>query len=44
MCGIAAIWGNIDTPTLKTMMDKTIHRGPDAEGMFVWEHLIFVKI
>jgi asparagine synthase (glutamine-hydrolysing) len=35
MCGIAAIWGNIDTPTLKTMMDKTIHRGPDAEGMFV---------
>ncbi|MEQ8960292.1 MAG: asparagine synthase B [Coleofasciculus sp. C2-GNP5-27] len=35
MCGIAGIWGQIDQTSVKTMMDALIHRGPDAEGMFV---------
>lgn len=35
MCGIAGIWGGADQESVKTMMDALIHRGPDAEGMFI---------
>ncbi|QIZ69245.1 asparagine synthase B [Oxynema aestuarii] len=35
MCGIAGIWGDKDQTSVKAMMDSLIHRGPDAEGMFV---------
>ncbi|MBD3267332.1 asparagine synthase B [bacterium] len=35
MCGIAGIWGDEDKELVKTMMNKMVHRGPDAEGMYV---------
>lgn len=35
MCGIAGMWGDVDAPLVKKMMEKVRHRGPDAEGMFV---------
>jgi asparagine synthase (glutamine-hydrolysing) len=35
MCGIAAIWGNVEEDVVRTMMTRTVHRGPDSSGMFV---------
>ena len=35
MCGIAGIWGQADPTRVQNMMDSLIHRGPDADGMFV---------
>lgn len=35
MCGIAAIWGDVEATAVRTMMDRMVHRGPDASGMFV---------
>lgn len=37
MCGIAGIWGQNDPKGVQTMMDSLIHRGPDADGIFVAE-------
>lgn len=37
MCGIAGIWGQMDQTSVQTMMEALIHRGPDAEGVFVSE-------
>ena len=33
MCGIAGIWGGLDKDLVNGMMEKLIHRGPDASGM-----------
>ena len=33
MCGIAGIWGRRDEATVRAMMDRLAHRGPDAEGI-----------
>ena len=33
MCGIAGIWGHADEPLVRAMMDRLVHRGPDAEGV-----------
>lgn len=33
MCGIAAIWGEDDKILIREMMDRLIHRGPDASGI-----------
>ncbi|MBL7178936.1 MAG: hypothetical protein ABIK98_09615 [Pseudomonadota bacterium] len=35
MCGLAGVWGQVDVPLVKSMMELVSHRGPDAEGMFV---------
>jgi len=35
MCGIAGIVGAKDPKSVRDMMDRLTHRGPDAEGMFV---------
>lgn len=35
MCGIAGIWGKTDQAGVQDMMDSLIHRGPDADGMFI---------
>ncbi len=35
MCGITGIWGNEDRELIQSMMDIMVHRGPDAEGIFV---------
>ncbi len=37
MCGIAGFWGKKDQSQLQSMLDAMIHRGPDAEGLFVSE-------
>jgi asparagine synthase (glutamine-hydrolysing) len=34
MCGIAGIWNDLDTTTLREMMRRMTHRGPDANGVF----------
>jgi asparagine synthase (glutamine-hydrolysing) len=34
MCGIAGIWGSIDDDAIRTMMERMVHRGPDADGLF----------
>ena len=34
MCGIAGVWGKCDEETVRTMMRRLIHRGPDAQGIF----------
>lgn len=34
MCGIAGIWGEADEETVRAMMERIAHRGPDAEGLF----------
>jgi asparagine synthase (glutamine-hydrolysing) len=34
MCGIAAIWGSVEQETIRTMMERMVHRGPDASGVF----------
>ncbi len=33
MCGITAVWGKDDQNLTRLMMNRLIHRGPDAEGM-----------
>ena len=33
MCGIAGIWGQSDEETVRTMMRRLAHRGPDAQGI-----------
>lgn len=33
MCGIAGIWGRQDKPFVAEMMQRLVHRGPDAAGM-----------
>jgi len=35
MCGIAGIWGNVEEDIVRTMMERMVHRGPDAGGTFV---------
>lgn len=35
MCGIAAIWGDTDEPSIRVMMERMGHRGPDASGLHV---------
>jgi asparagine synthase (glutamine-hydrolysing) len=43
MCGICGIWeygasdGRIDLPLIARMRDQMFHRGPDAEGAFVFD-------
>jgi asparagine synthase (glutamine-hydrolysing) len=43
MCGICGIWeygaseGRIDLPLIAAMRDQMVHRGPDAEGAFVFD-------
>lgn len=34
MCGIAGIWGKCDEETVRVMMRRLVHRGPDAQGIF----------
>lgn len=34
MCGIAGIWGQAEEATVRQMMDRLAHRGPDAQGMY----------
>lgn len=34
MCGIAGIWGHVDEPLVREMMDRLAHRGPDGEGVY----------
>jgi len=34
MCGIAGLWGRADANTVRLMMDRMVHRGPDADGVF----------
>jgi asparagine synthase (glutamine-hydrolysing) len=38
VCGIAGIWGQLDEPLVRAMTAKLVHRGPDAEGMYVNQH------
>jgi asparagine synthase (glutamine-hydrolysing) len=35
MCGIAGIWGNTETASVSSMIDKQNHRGPDGSGLHV---------
>ena len=35
MCGIAGIWGSVEEDVVRTMMERMVHRGPDASGAFV---------
>jgi len=35
MCGIAGIWGNVEEDVVRKMMERMVHRGPDAGGVFV---------
>jgi asparagine synthase (glutamine-hydrolysing) len=37
MCGIAGLWGEVNTPLLQQMIDKLAHRGPDGAGLHVAE-------
>jgi asparagine synthase (glutamine-hydrolysing) len=36
MCGIAGICGKCDKETVRTMMNRMLHRGPDGQGI-LWE-------
>lgn len=38
MCGITAVWGDDDRSLTLDMMNRLIHRGPDAEGMASLAH------
>ncbi len=33
MCGIAGIWGKCDEETVRAMMRRLVHRGPDSQGI-----------
>lgn len=33
MCGIAGVWGTCDEETVRAMMNRLVHRGPDAQGI-----------
>lgn len=33
MCGIAGAWGDSDVGTVRAMLDRLAHRGPDAAGI-----------
>jgi len=35
MCGIAALWGESDPETVRAILDKLPHRGPDGDGVHV---------
>lgn len=35
MCGIAGAWGDVNTETVKAMMNDLTHRGPDDEGLCI---------
>jgi asparagine synthase (glutamine-hydrolysing) len=35
MCGIAALWGESDDATIRSILDKLPHRGPDGTGVQV---------
>lgn len=35
MCGIAGMWGRIDESKVREMNALLVHRGPDAEGVFL---------
>lgn len=34
MCGIAGVWGKCDEETVRAMMRRLVHRGPDGQGIF----------
>jgi asparagine synthase (glutamine-hydrolysing) len=34
VCGIAGVWGKCDEETVRAMMRRLVHRGPDARGIF----------
>jgi len=36
MCGIVGICGKCDEETVRTMMSRMVHRGPDSKGI-LWE-------
>ncbi len=38
MCGITAVWGDDDRMLTHLMMNRLIHRGPDAEGMVSFQN------
>ncbi len=38
MCGIAGIWGKKNEDIVIKMMNRMIHRGPDADGIFANEN------
>ena len=33
MCGIAGVWGTCDEKTVRAMIHRLVHRGPDAQGI-----------
>ena len=33
MCGIAGVWGTCDEETVRAMIHRLVHRGPDAQGI-----------
>lgn len=35
MCGIVVEWGDVNVSMVQEMMERLVHRGPDAEGTFV---------
>lgn len=35
MCGIAGIWGQAEEDVVRMMMERMVHRGPDAGGTYV---------
>ncbi|MEW5765933.1 MAG: asparagine synthase-related protein [Acidobacteriota bacterium] len=35
MCGIAVSWGAVGDDTVRTMLDRIRHRGPDGEGVAI---------
>lgn len=37
MCGIAGTWGGHHPETVTDMLDRLVHRGPDADGLHVAE-------
>ena len=38
MCGIAGIWGTESENLVREMMNRMVHRGPDANGVFKSEY------
>jgi len=35
VCGIVGAWGKVEQSQLKAMMEMLVHRGPDADGLYV---------
>lgn len=38
MCGIAGVWGEDSQNVVSEMMQRLVHRGPDADGLFAGDH------